>query len=75
MLFYVVEFVVEKGREEIAKRFMCDCRECPNFKTREKGMSMEKAIIGFTVRSMKRYDACSSKCQDAIRKMEDAICE
>ncbi len=73
MEFYVVGY--ESGRYGIVKRFMCDNIYCPNFTTREEGMPMEKAVTGFSVRSMTRYDACSPECQDAIRKMENTICE
>ena len=75
MEFYIVERVVEKGRWELARRFMCDNPKCPSFKTRGRGMPMEKAATGFTVHSMERFDACSPECQLAIRRREDAICE
>lgn len=64
MRFYVVE------NDAMVERFNCDNRECDNYRTRERGMPMADAKIGFQAVSMERYDTCSQKCQDKILELE-----
>ncbi len=69
MRFYVVE------DDAMVERFMCDNRECDNYRTRERGIPMADAKIGFQARSMQRYDACSQKCRDKIFELEELTCD
>jgi hypothetical protein len=68
MTFYVVE------GQKIVTRHMCDNPRCPNYRTREEGMPMERASTDFHVCSMQKFDACSPECRSIIEATQHRIC-